>query len=85
MHEQRQEQRFSSFCIEDLREDQFPLSWHRQCATTLGKVDRHDTDSPRKREPRCYRSRFLIWRPQVQILPGSPHFVPWKASLKVHR
>ena len=25
------EQRFSSFCIEDLREDQLPLSWRRQC------------------------------------------------------
>jgi site-specific DNA recombinase len=39
-----QEQRFSNFCIEDLRDDQLPLSWHRQCDTTLGKADWHDTD-----------------------------------------
>ena len=35
-----EEQRLSSFCIEDLREDQLPLSWHRQCDTALGKADR---------------------------------------------
>ena len=37
-----QEQRLSGFCIENLRDDQLPLSWHRQCDTTLGKADRHE-------------------------------------------
>jgi hypothetical protein len=35
-----EEQRFTSFCIEDLRDDQLPLSWHGQCETNLGKADR---------------------------------------------
>ena len=39
-----EEKRFSSFCIEDLREDQPPLSWHRQYDTTRGKADRHERD-----------------------------------------
>ena len=33
------EQRFSSFCIEDLREGQLPLSWKRQGDTAFGKAD----------------------------------------------
>lgn len=37
------EQRFSRFCIEDLRDDQLPLSWHRQSHTAFGKADWHDT------------------------------------------
>jgi hypothetical protein len=35
-----EEKRFTSFCIEDLRDDQLPLSWHGQCETNLGKADR---------------------------------------------
>jgi hypothetical protein len=38
-----QQQRLPGFCIETLRGDQLPLSWHRQCDTTLGKLDRHET------------------------------------------
>jgi site-specific DNA recombinase len=38
-----EEQRFSS-CIENLRDDQLPLSWHRQCETALSKADRHERD-----------------------------------------
>jgi hypothetical protein len=33
------EQRFSSFCVEDLRENQLPLSWKCQSDTTIGKAD----------------------------------------------
>ena len=46
-----EEQRFSSFCVEDLREDQLPLSWHRQCDTTIGKADWGGRGLPLRRQP----------------------------------
>jgi DNA invertase Pin-like site-specific DNA recombinase len=38
-----EEQHLSWFCIEDLREDQLPLSWHRQSHIAFGKADRRDS------------------------------------------
>jgi site-specific DNA recombinase len=39
-----EEQRSPSFCIEDLREIQLPLSWHHKCDITLGKAARQEAN-----------------------------------------
>ena len=44
-----EEQRFSSFCIEDLREDQLPLSWKRQGGHRLSARQIAGHGLPRKR------------------------------------
>ena len=65
-----EEQRFWCFCIEDLRDDQLPLSWHRQCDITFGKADRQDRDY------RGNASRAFVGPANWEIekdIPGEAH------------